>query len=309
MIINTGMRTDIPAFYAKWFINRIKEGYVCVRNPYNPKQISKYLLNPEVVDCIDFCTKNPQPMLEYLEYLKDYNMVWYVTITPYEKDIELNVPYIDNVIDSFIELRKKLPKSFIGWRYDPILINKKYDVDYHINKFNYIASKLKNYTDTCVISFLDLYPKVIKNAPSLNPPTKEEQIILAKSFYQIAKANGMKLISCGEGSELAQYGLIVNGCKSEDVFKKAIPYKLKLPKICVRKECNCFMGNDIGEYNSCLHFCSYCYANYSKDEVLKRVKYHDDNSPLLIGKIEKDDEIIEAKQYSYRLKEEQLTLF
>ena len=111
MIINTGMRTDIPAFYSKWFMNRIKEGFVYVKNPYNPKIIIKFSLNPQVVDCIDFCTKNPEPMLKYLDDLKDYNMLWYVTITPYDYSIEPNVLDKDIVIESFKKLVEKLPNS------------------------------------------------------------------------------------------------------------------------------------------------------------------------------------------------------
>ena len=125
MIINTGLRTDIVAFYSKWFINRIRQGYVCVRNPYNPKLVTKYILDPKVVDCIEFCTKNPRPIIKYLDELKKYNLLFYVTITPYKKDIELNVPNKDKVIESFIKLREKLPNSFIGLRYDPIFLTKK----------------------------------------------------------------------------------------------------------------------------------------------------------------------------------------
>ena len=104
MIIQTGMRTDIPAFYSKWFLNRIKEGYVCVRNPYNPKQVTKYSLSPEVVDLIAFCTKNPLPMLPFLDELKPYGQYWFVTITPYGRDIEPNVPDKETVMEGFKEL-------------------------------------------------------------------------------------------------------------------------------------------------------------------------------------------------------------
>ena len=92
MIINTGMRTDIPAFYSQWFMNRIQAGYVLVRNPYRPDWITRYELSPDVVDCIAFCTKNPEPMLKHLDRLKNYHQYWFVTITPYGRDIEPNVP-------------------------------------------------------------------------------------------------------------------------------------------------------------------------------------------------------------------------
>lgn len=104
MIIQTGMRTDIPAFYSKWLLNRIREGFVCVRNPYNPSQVTRYSLSPEVVDLIAFCTKNPAPMLPYLDELKNYGQYWFVTITPYGRDIEPNVPAKEAVMRSFQQL-------------------------------------------------------------------------------------------------------------------------------------------------------------------------------------------------------------
>ena len=104
MIINTGMRTDIPAFYSEWLMNRIREGFVYTRNPYYPEQVTKYSLNPNLVDCLEFCTKNPEPMLKYLDKLNIYNQYWFVTITPYGKDIEPVVPNKEIVIESFKKL-------------------------------------------------------------------------------------------------------------------------------------------------------------------------------------------------------------
>lgn len=120
MIIQTGMRTDIPAFYSKWFLNRIKDGYVCVRNPYNPKQVTKYSLSPEVVDLIAFCTKNPLPMLPFLDKLKPYGQYWFVTITPYGRDVEPNVPDKETVMEGLKKLSDVVGVDSIGWRYDPI---------------------------------------------------------------------------------------------------------------------------------------------------------------------------------------------
>lgn len=105
MIIHASMRTDIPAFYSEWFTNRIREGYVRVRNPYNPLQVTEYSLDPEVIDLIVFCSKNPSPMLKYMDLLKSYRTYWYITITPYEADIE---PGLFNTIVS----KRKIIESF-----------------------------------------------------------------------------------------------------------------------------------------------------------------------------------------------------
>ena len=307
MIINTGCRTDIPAFYAKWLMNRIREGYVLVRNPYNPNQVTKYNLSPEVVDCLAFCTKNPEPILTYLDELDMYKQYWFVTITPYGKDIEPNVPDKKKVMESFKKLSNHIGVDSIGWRYDPIFIGNGFDVNKHIKYFEKMAKELKGYTHNCTVSFLDVYEKVKRNAPNINPPTKEEQIEMAKAFSKIGKENNMVIHACCEKTYLSQYGLQCNGCMSQEIVEKAINNTLQPPKRKnLRQECNCLMGNDIGAYNTCEHLCKYCYANANKQFVIENMKKHDDNSPFLIGRSEPGDKITEAKQKSWKIENEQI---
>ena len=163
MILNTGNRSDIPAFFSDWFFNRIQEGFVCVRNPYFPHQVTKYILDPQVIDIICFCTKNPKPMLSRLDLIKGYKQFWFVTITPYNQSIEPHVPNKNEIIRSFIELSKKIGSHCIGWRYDPIFLNDYYTIDYHLHIFEKMCQKLSGYTHQCVISFIDLYQKTKKN--------------------------------------------------------------------------------------------------------------------------------------------------
>lgn len=145
MIINTGQRTDIPAFYAEWFANRLREGFVCVRNPYNPNQVSRYRLDPSVVDVIGFCSKNPAPMFPYMNLMKDYGQYWFVTITPYGRDIEPNVPDKRRLLDDFRRLSGMVGVNSIGWRYDPIIISERYSADYHLRAFEQMAAALDGY--------------------------------------------------------------------------------------------------------------------------------------------------------------------
>ena len=133
MIINTGQRTDIPAFYSEWFANRLKKGFVCVRNPYNLNRVSRYRLDPSVVDVIGFCTKNPAPMFPYMGLLKNYGQWWFVTITPYGRDIEPNVPDKHKLLEDFQKVSKTVGIKSVGWRYDPIFISEKYTSDYHLH--------------------------------------------------------------------------------------------------------------------------------------------------------------------------------
>ena len=310
MIINTGGRTDIPAFYAKWLINRIREGYVYVRNPYNPLHVTKYELNPDVVDCLAFCTKNPEPILKYLDEIDKFKQYWFVTITPYGKEIEPNVPEKTKVIESFKTLSNHVGIDSIGWRYDPILLGESYNVERHIEEFNKMAKALKGYTHNCTISFLDLYEKVKVNAPKLRPPTKTEQIEIAKAFYKIGKENNMTIYGCCENDFLADYGIDCNGCMSKGIIEKSIGTILNPPKRKnIRENCNCLMGNDIGAYNSCMHLCKYCYANANKKLVLENVKKHKEDSPFLIGEGQKEDTITIANQKSWREENNQLSIF
>ena len=301
MIINTGQRTDIPAFYSKWFINRIKEGYVLVRNPYYPKNVTKFILNPDVVDVIGFCTKNPRPMLKYLDVLKDYGQFWYISITGFERDLEPNVPPIDQVIEDFKYLSNKIGKNAIAWRYTPIIINDKYTKERHIKTFEYIAKSLSGYTNLVTYGFVDIYPKLEKNHPEIKDTDDETKIEITKEFLKIAKKYNMNLRLCSKEKWLEQYGVDIKGCMRLEDYENSINKNLNIKKrMDARKGyCACLLSNDIGMYNSCPHLCTYCYANGNKNMVINNYKLHDENSPLLIGHINKDDIIKDANQESY----------
>lgn len=298
MLINIGQRTDIPAFYSEWFYRRIKEGYVHVRNPYFPQQVLEYRLDPTVVDCLCFGTKNPQPMLARLDEIKNYRQFWFITITPYGKDIEPYVPHYKDVIKSFQELSLKVGKDCIGWRYDPIFVDETYTVEKHLAIFEEIARELSGYTEQCVISFIDLYEKTKRNFPRVKEVTRSQRHTLAKGFADIALQYHIKIRTCLEGNELSIYGIDTKGCMTQEVIEKAIKEKLILKKRSVRDGCDCLLGNDIGVYNTCLHGCLYCYANTDRQKVEYMYKKHDPFSSLLIGYIEEGDQIKKVKQLS-----------
>lgn len=305
MIINTGQRTDIPAFYSKWFINRIREGFVMVRNPYYSSLVTRFSLSPSVVDIIGFCTKNPKPMFEYLDELKEYKQFWYITITCYGKDIEKNVPSIDESIISFQFLSNKISGNAIAFRYTPIIINDKYDIKRHEEAFKYITSKLEGYTSLATFGFLDLYSKLKKNHPELKDCDEESKIALALKFKEIANSHNMELRLCSKEKYLSKYGIDVDGCMRLQDYEKAGNFKLKPNKrMNARKEfCSCFLSNDVGSYDSCLHFCSYCYANGNEKIVINNIKNHFDDSPFLIGRETEKDVVRIAKQQSWIIKE------
>ncbi len=300
MLINTGQRTDIPAFYAEWFANRLKEGFVCVRNPYNQSQVSRYRLDPSVVDVIGFCTKNPAPMFPYMDLLKDYGQYWFVTITGYGRDIEPNVPDKHKLLYDFKKLSDTVGIDSIGWRYDPIFISDRYSEDYHLRAFSQIAESLSGYTKTAVISFIDLYPKVRRNFPEAREVTKEQRQRLGKEMIRIAAQNGMTVKPCAEGDELASFGADCSGCMTMSVYEKAVGKHLFAPKKKgAREECACYLSCDIGAYNTCRHLCRYCYANADPSEVFARSRLHDPKSPFLIGDYMDGDVVHDVPQESW----------
>lgn len=300
MIINTGQRTDIPAFYAPWFANRLREGFVCVRNPYNPQQVSRYRLDPSVVDVIGFCTKNPEPMFPYMDLLRDYGQYWFVTITPYGRDIEPNVPDKHHLLDVFRRLSDTVGVNAIGWRYDPIFLSERYTADYHLRAFEQIASALDGYTKTAVISFIDLYPKVRRNFPEVREVPGEARLTLGKEMIRLAQAHGMVLKPCAEGDDLAAYGADCGGCMRISDYEYAIGKRLVVPKRKgARAQCACYLACDIGAYNTCKHLCKYCYANAEVSNVLSQSRLHDPNSPFLIGNYREGDRVHDVPQQSW----------
>lgn len=300
MILHTGMRTDIPAFFTPWFLHRLEEGFVLVRNPFDPSLVTRYVLSPSVVDLIGFCTKNPAPMLPHLSQLNGYGQHWFVTITPYGREVEPNVPPVAQVLDSFLALAQQLGLHRVAWRYDPIFIDDTYTVSRHLEAFASMAKTLQGATDTCVISFIDLYEKVKRNFPTIKPVSHEDRILLGREMAAIAGSCGMVLKACGEGDELAPYGVDCSGCMTLSVYEKALGERLKVPKYKQqRKECACYLGSDIGAYHTCSHLCRYCYANDDAALVRHRVAQHDPRSPFLIGNSMPGDRICPAKQESW----------
>ena len=301
MILNTGGRTDIPAYYSKWFYNRVRAGYVCTRNPYRPEQVLKYRLDPEVVDILCFCTKNPTPMLPQLAELDRFRQFWFVTLTPYGREIEPHVPDKGAVPESIRQLSAAVGSKAVSWRYDPIFITEKYSAAYHLQAFEKIASALQDRVASCVISFLDLYEKTKRNFPAARAVTGQEQQYLAARFAKIGAKYGIPIRTCCENATLAQYGVEVSGCMTGELFERARGMPLTLPGGKRSREgCACYLGADVGAYDTCGHLCKYCYANASPAAVARNRRLHDPESPLLVGRPGPEDLISDAKQVSWR---------
>ena len=300
MILQTGLRTDIPAFYTPWFLRRLEEGFVLVRSPYNPRQVLRYRISPDVVDCITFCTKNPAPMLPHMAALSAFRQYWFVTITPYGPDIEPHVPPKEKVMADFRHLSAIVGPECTAWRYDPILLTENYPIERHLADFAAMCARLEGATRTCVISFIDLYDKVKRNFPEVRAVRQEDRLRLGREMAAIAAQHGIRLKSCCEGDELAPFGVDCSGCMTLSTYENALGIHLNPPRAASRsRECLCHLSADIGAYNTCAHGCRYCYANYDEASVRRAMAQHDPASPLLVGHLLPGDVIRDAKQTSW----------
>ena len=291
MILNVSGRTDIVAFYTKWFMNRYKEGFLDVRNPFYPKSVSRIYFKD--VDAICFCTKNPIPIIPYLKEINK-PIIFHVSLTPYKKDIEPNIPPKGTIIEAIKKISNIIGIDNVYVRYDPILINDKYTLTYHIKSFDNMCNLLKGYVKHIIVSFVDEYKNVKNNKDILKNKefTLEDYKEIGTNFATSAHMYGMTVQTCSEENRLTEYGFIKEECMSGNLAFK-ITGKTDFKRWTSRnnKNCKCINMVDIGVYNTCRHFCKYCYANF--DEKLVNTNYclHDDNSSLLIGHI-KDDDII-----------------
>lgn len=305
MILSVSRRTDIPNYYSDWFFNRIKEGVAYVRNPMSPHQVSRIDLSPEIVDCIVFWTKNPEPMIERLDELAAYHYYFQFTLTGYGKDVERNVPHKkEKMIPVFQTLSEKIGREKVIWRYDPIMFTQKYTPEYHLKAFEQIATALNGYTQKCVISFVDIYAKNQKNMELLGAYELDEAALVefAKRLSAIAKENGMTIGSCAERIDLDKCGIAHNCCIDKELIESIIGYKLKAGKDKnQRKECGCIESVEIGTYHTCKNGCKYCYANDSEERVIKNWSRYDVNSPILCGTLDESDKISERKVKSLRI--------
>lgn len=301
MILSVSRRTDIPAFYAKWFMERLRQKHVLVRNPFNAHLLSHIPLSPNHIDAIVFWTKNSKPIHKYLKDIDNMGYKYYFqyTITPYKKDMEENMPDKKIIINAFKELSTLIGKEKVILRYDPVILSNKYTIEFHKKAFTRLCQLLAPYTEKIIFSFLDDYKKISKNI--INHNIKEisqvEMHIIAKYFAETAKRYNLKIESCAEMIDLENYSINHGKCIDDKLIEKITGAKLKAPKDNQREACACIKCIDIGEYNSCVHNCLYCYANINKDLAYKNYKLHNINSPLLIGNIDHEkDKIVERNK-------------
>ncbi len=296
MILSASRRTDIPAFYSEWFVNRLKEGFLLTVNPMNRKQVSRISLAPEVIDCIVFWTKNPSPLSAKLAQLSDYHYYFLFTLTPYPAQLEQGVPPIEKSVESFQELSTLIGPERVIWRYDPIIFSDTFSVGYHVEQFGRIAEQLESYTHKCVISFFDVYQKCKKNMRGISyqSPTIDQAKTIAGKLAEVAGNHRIQLDSCAQELDLDEFGIRRGKCIDDVLISKITGVEARVARDKnQRSTCRCVASIDIGAYNTCIHRCLYCYANFDHDRAEEHYRNHDPNSSLLSGRLLGDENITE----------------
>ena len=281
MIISASRRTDIPAFYSDWLVNRLSAGHCLVRNPFHPAQIKRVSLLPEDVDGIVLWTKNAAPLLPKIAALDGFSYYFQYSITPYHTDIETGLPDKKQaVIPAFLELASVIGPKRMIWRYDPIIITPRYDYDYHVRAFTKLCGLLAGSCEKCVISFAIAYKSVAKNLAKIGHVELdvEEKLRLAQALLHIAKEHGITLCACCELPGLYKLGVRPVSCVDANLFGVNAPRDKNQ-----REGCNCAVSVDIGAYNSCMNGCLYCYANHSQAKVRQNFAGHCAEAELLVG--------------------------
>ena len=298
MIISASRRTDIPAFYSDWIIERIRSGFALVRNPFNPRQVSKVALNPEAVDCLVFWTKDPKNMLDKLSYLGDYCYYFQFTVTPYDRSVEPELRDKENIIETFKKLADRIGRERVIWRYDPILVSEKFNVAFHFRAFEKMVDLLQGYTDKCVISFLDYYKKISSGLGKLGlrRPGGDEIRNVVRFFAGKAKDAGILIETCSEKGDFDEFGVNHGSCIDGNLINRLTGKSKQYSKDRYqRSACRCVESVDIGSYNTCLHRCIYCYANFSKKTIDRNFRRYDSKSPILCSHVDARDRITERK--------------
>lgn len=306
MIVSASRRTDIPAFYAEWFMKRVREGYFYRVNPFNSRQVSRFSLKADEVDAICFWTKNPQPLMRHLDELDERGLNYYFqfTLNPYDRIFEPGVPPLEERLNTMTELAGRIGPERVVWRYDPVILSSATPVSFHLENGEEIAARIGNATRRLMFSFYDYYGRGkgrlsraldgtgITLEDITAPKHRSALILVARGFQQIAERHNLQIFTCSEEVELGASGIRHGACIDGDLIRELFGVKTAFKRDKnQRGACNCVASADMGAYNSCRYRCSYCYANFNEGMIESNCRKHDPESPTLLGEYNSSIEI------------------
>ena len=294
-VVSASRRTDIPAFYSEWFMNRVRAGYCLVPNPHNTKQVSYVPLAPDETDAIVFWTKNPAPMLKHIEELEKAGFRFYFqyTLNDYPKELEPGVPPASQRIEAFIKLSGMIGPERVIWRYDPIIVSNHTGFSFHREKFAALCEHLARFTRRVVVSIVDLYAKTKRNLRRLendgfrfaeDPVNDPEVDDLLSELAKTARKFALEIATCAEKRNYTELGIAPGRCIDGDLIERLWrlhrPWKKDPGQ---RDACGCVLSKDIGANDSCLHNCPYCYATRNGELACRLNEKHDPSTKALLS--------------------------
>lgn len=282
MILSASRRTDIPALYGDWMMNRLRSGFVLSANPFNPRRVSRVPLSPAWVDMIVFWSKQPEPMLKHLNELDDMGYVYYFqyTLNGFGRDMEAGLGEVERRIDTFLTLSERLGPPRVDWRFDPVLFCERYPMEEHLMRFERLACRLAPYTTRCIFSFADRYA----HGPAwIQETTAADQTRFVEEMARIARPLNLALYTCCERQDFSGQGVNHASCIDRDKIERILGVPIRARKHAgQRADCGCIESVDIGAYDTCVHGCAYCYATHSLKLSQTRFAAHDPEAPSLI---------------------------
>ena len=297
MIISASRRTDIPAFYGEWLVNRLRSGEVLVRNPMQSKQVSRILLTPDAVDAFVFWTKNPENFLSRLPEIDALGYAYYFlfTLTPYDAMLEPGVPEKGKILEVFRQLSRLIGPERVVWRYDPVVLTDRFTPEWHKAAFSRLAGQLSGYAERCIISFLDDYRKIRSRMRDIRYVLPDTAAMgeLAGRFADVAGKQGIALFTCSQDIDLSCHGIMHSRCIDAELIERISGRRLLRVKkdSSQRHACGCVESRDIGSYNTCGHGCLYCYAVSGHAKVSAACKSCDPLSLLLCDELRGDEAV------------------
>ena len=293
MIISASRRTDIPALYSEWFMNRVHAGWCLVPNPLNTKQVSRVSLVPQEVDAVVFWSKNPAPMLPHLDELDRMELRYYFqfSLNDYPRELEPNIPSLDNRLRTFLNLSQHVGTSRVVWRYDPIIISNATPFEYHRQRFSQIAEELRGATNRVMVSIIDFYRKTDRRLSQLekegfsfdrDASSSADMTDLLKDLAAIAKRSNIEIFTCAEERDYSEIGIPPGRCIDDRLLRQIWSLDLRYKKDPSQREyCLCTISKDIGINDTCIHGCPYCYATRNHALAERRYSEHDPSSPII----------------------------
>jgi len=299
LVISASRATDIPAFHAKWFMNRLREGYCLWENPFNTKQ--QQYISFEKCKAFVFWSKNPSPLMPFLSEIeaRGYQFYFQYTLNDYEQEgLEQRLPKVSQRLATFKKLAERIGKHRVIWRFDPIIISNTLTVDAVLKKIRRLTEAVMHCTEKFVFSYVCWYRKtehaLKNNDPSFRPPTQEEMHNLAAGIIAINAelSTSLQIAACAEAIDLEAFGIAKNRCVDDTLLLRLCPENKEILHFCGIKKtqasllpladtalkdtgqralCGCVPSKDIGSYNTCMHLCAYCYANQSPKSVIRRM--------------------------------------